>query len=111
MAIARTFADLKDYEINGNKEMMALGTMNIAGSMTSCYVATGSTLITSSSSSSSSSSVKSLTSFFHCHLCRIILPVGRELHGWLQHTDVEHRHGMCRSLDLRAHHTPFQVYP
>lgn len=42
MAIARTFADLKDYEIDGNKEMMALGTMNIAGSMTSCYVATGS---------------------------------------------------------------------
>ncbi|KAG6571689.1 High affinity sulfate transporter 2, partial [Cucurbita argyrosperma subsp. sororia] len=42
VAIARTFADLKDYEINGNKEMMALGTMNIAGSMTSCYVATGS---------------------------------------------------------------------
>lgn len=32
---------MKDYQIDGNKEMVALGAMNIAGSMTSCYVATG----------------------------------------------------------------------
>lgn len=42
VAIARTFAAMKDYQIDGNKEMVALGTMNIVGSMTSCYVATGS---------------------------------------------------------------------
>jgi high affinity sulfate transporter 1 len=42
IAIGRTFAALKDYQIDGNKEMVALGTMNIVGSMTSCYVATGS---------------------------------------------------------------------
>ncbi|KAM3382594.1 sulfate transporter 1.3 isoform X1 [Capsicum galapagoense] len=42
VAIGRTFAALKDYQLDGNKEMIALGTMNIAGSMTSCYVATGS---------------------------------------------------------------------
>ncbi|CAK9154211.1 unnamed protein product [Ilex paraguariensis] len=41
-AIGRTFASMKDYQLNGNKEMVALGTMNIVGSMTSCYVATGS---------------------------------------------------------------------
>lgn len=41
IAIGRTFAALKDYQIDGNKEMMALGTMNIVGSLTSCYVATG----------------------------------------------------------------------
>ncbi|KAL5992305.1 Sulfate transporter 1.2 [Asimina triloba] len=41
-AIGRTFASMKDYQIDGNKEMVALGVMNIAGSMTSCYVATGS---------------------------------------------------------------------
>ncbi|AQL09082.1 Sulfate transporter 1.2 [Zea mays] len=40
IAIGRTFAGLKDYQIDGNKEMVALGTMNIVGSMTSCYVAT-----------------------------------------------------------------------
>ncbi|XP_051139586.1 sulfate transporter 1.3-like [Andrographis paniculata] len=42
VAIGRTFAAMKDYQIDGNKEMVALGTMNIAGSMTSCYIATGS---------------------------------------------------------------------
>ncbi|BBN18491.1 sulfate transporter 1, high-affinity [Marchantia polymorpha subsp. ruderalis] len=42
VAIGRTFAALKDYHIDGNKEMIAIGTMNIAGSWTSCYVATGS---------------------------------------------------------------------
>ncbi|XP_008790803.2 sulfate transporter 1.3-like [Phoenix dactylifera] len=41
-AIGRTFAALKDYQLDGNKEMVALGTMNVAGSMTSCYCATGS---------------------------------------------------------------------
>ncbi|KAJ8435961.1 hypothetical protein Cgig2_017499 [Carnegiea gigantea] len=42
VAIGRTFAALKDYPLDGNKEMLSLGTMNIVGSMTSCYVATGS---------------------------------------------------------------------
>ncbi|CAN1236225.1 Sulfate transporter 1.3 [Linum grandiflorum] len=42
VAIGRTFAGMKDYQIDGNKEMVALGTMNIVGSFTSCYVATGS---------------------------------------------------------------------
>ncbi|XP_039125674.1 LOW QUALITY PROTEIN: sulfate transporter 1.2-like [Dioscorea cayenensis subsp. rotundata] len=42
IAIGRTFAGMKDYQLDGNKEMLALGTMNVVGSMTSCYVATGS---------------------------------------------------------------------
>ncbi|KAL1062174.1 hypothetical protein V6Z11_D13G063800 [Gossypium hirsutum] len=42
VAIGRTFASMKDYQLEGNKEMVALGTMNVVGSMTSCYVATGS---------------------------------------------------------------------
>lgn len=41
IAIGRTFAAMKDYQIDGNKEMVALGAMNVVGSMTSCYVATG----------------------------------------------------------------------
>jgi MFS superfamily sulfate permease-like transporter len=41
VAIGRTFAAMKDYQLDGNKEMVALGTMNIVGSMTSCYIATG----------------------------------------------------------------------
>lgn len=42
VAIGRTFASMKDYQVDGNKEMVALGAMNVVGSMTSCYVATGS---------------------------------------------------------------------
>ncbi|CAK8561823.1 unnamed protein product [Lathyrus sativus] len=41
VAIGRTFAAMKDYSLDGNREMVALGTMNIIGSLTSCYVATG----------------------------------------------------------------------
>ncbi|KAH1031028.1 hypothetical protein J1N35_043202 [Gossypium stocksii] len=42
VAIRRTFASMKDYLLDGNKEMVALGTMNVVGSMTSFYVAIGS---------------------------------------------------------------------
>ncbi|SPT20429.1 unnamed protein product [Triticum aestivum] len=41
VAVGRTFASLKDYQVDGNKEMMAIGLMNIVGSCTSCYVTTG----------------------------------------------------------------------
>ncbi|CAA6664896.1 unnamed protein product [Spirodela intermedia] len=40
IAVGRTFASLKDYQIDGNKEMMAIGLMNAVGSCTSCYVTT-----------------------------------------------------------------------
>lgn len=39
--MGRTFASLKNYQIDGNKEMMAIGIMNMAGSCASCYVTTG----------------------------------------------------------------------
>ncbi|GER48370.1 sulfate transporter [Striga asiatica] len=42
IAVGRTFASLKNYQVDGNKEMMAIGLMNIAGSCSSCYVTTGS---------------------------------------------------------------------
>ncbi|XP_052190756.1 sulfate transporter 1.3-like isoform X1 [Diospyros lotus] len=42
VAIGRTFASMKDYQLDGNKEMVALGVMNVVGSITSCYVTTGS---------------------------------------------------------------------
>ncbi|XP_052111789.1 high affinity sulfate transporter 2 [Arachis duranensis] len=42
VAIGRTFAAMKDYSLDGNKEMVAMGTMNIVGSLTSSYVTTGS---------------------------------------------------------------------
>ncbi|XP_042408353.1 probable sulfate transporter 3.3 [Zingiber officinale] len=41
IASGRTFAALRGYQVDGNKEMMAIGLMNVVGSCTSCYVSTG----------------------------------------------------------------------
>lgn len=41
LAVGRTFALFKNYQIDGNKEMVAIGIMNVVGSCTSCYVSTG----------------------------------------------------------------------
>ncbi|KAL5218131.1 hypothetical protein ABZP36_018815 [Zizania latifolia] len=41
IAVGRTFAMFKNYHIDGNKEMIAIGTMNIVGSLTSCYLTSG----------------------------------------------------------------------
>ncbi|KAL4605593.1 hypothetical protein ACB092_09G040700 [Castanea dentata] len=38
IAVGRTFAALKEYQVDGNKEMIAIGLMNVVGSSTSCYV-------------------------------------------------------------------------
>ncbi|KAL0432740.1 UNVERIFIED_CONTAM: Low affinity sulfate transporter 3 [Sesamum latifolium] len=42
IAVGRSFASMKGYHLDGNKEMVAMGFMNIIGSLTSCYTATGS---------------------------------------------------------------------
>ncbi|XVF64723.1 hypothetical protein PTKIN_Ptkin09bG0190200 [Pterospermum kingtungense] len=42
IAVGRSFASIKEYHLDGNKEMLAMGFMNLSGSLTSCYVATGS---------------------------------------------------------------------
>ncbi|KAE9585555.1 putative SLC26A/SulP transporter [Lupinus albus] len=41
IAVGRSFAILKNYHIDGNKEMIAFGMMNIVGSFTSCYLVAG----------------------------------------------------------------------
>nr|QHD26884.1 sulfate transporter 3-3 [Saccharum hybrid cultivar] len=41
IAVGRTFASIRGYQVDGNKEMMAIGLMNVVGSCTSCYVTTG----------------------------------------------------------------------
>nr|GMD94741.1 probable sulfate transporter 3.5 isoform X2 [Ipomoea batatas]GMD96513.1 probable sulfate transporter 3.5 isoform X2 [Ipomoea batatas]GME17729.1 probable sulfate transporter 3.5 isoform X2 [Ipomoea batatas] len=41
IAIGRSFAVMKNEHIDGNKEMIAFGLMNIIGSFTSCYLTTG----------------------------------------------------------------------
>ncbi|KAJ4952219.1 hypothetical protein NE237_029051 [Protea cynaroides] len=42
IAVGRTFASLRNYQVDGNKEMMAIGVMNMTGSCSSCFVTTGS---------------------------------------------------------------------
>ncbi|XP_061354818.1 sulfate transporter 2.1-like [Gastrolobium bilobum] len=42
VAVGRSFASIKGYQLDGNKEMVSIGFTNIIGSLTSCYVATGS---------------------------------------------------------------------
>ena len=39
--MGRTFGSLQNYQVDGNKEMIAIGLMNMAGSCSSCYVTTG----------------------------------------------------------------------
>ncbi|CAH8352475.1 unnamed protein product [Eruca vesicaria subsp. sativa] len=41
IAVGRSFAMYKNYNIDGNKEMIAFGMMNIMGSFSSCYLTTG----------------------------------------------------------------------
>ncbi|EAY75631.1 hypothetical protein OsI_03536 [Oryza sativa Indica Group] len=41
IAVGRSLAMVKNEQIDGNKEMIAFGIMNIAGSFTSCYLTTG----------------------------------------------------------------------
>ncbi|XP_028755091.1 early nodulin-70-like [Neltuma alba] len=42
IAVGRSFAALRGYNLDPNKEMVSLGLINIVGSFTSCYVASGS---------------------------------------------------------------------
>ncbi|EMS54294.1 Low affinity sulfate transporter 3 [Triticum urartu] len=42
IAVGRSFATIRGYKLDGNKEMIAMGFSNVAGSLSSCYVATGS---------------------------------------------------------------------
>ncbi|KAM0986715.1 hypothetical protein ACFX2I_010906 [Malus domestica] len=42
IAVGRTFANIREYRVDGNKEMIAIGIMNVVGSITSCYITTGS---------------------------------------------------------------------
>ncbi|PKI75457.1 hypothetical protein CRG98_004127 [Punica granatum] len=40
-AIGRSFAIMRNYQTDGNEEMIAFGLMNIVGSFSSCYLTTG----------------------------------------------------------------------
>ncbi|OWM63583.1 hypothetical protein CDL15_Pgr008126 [Punica granatum] len=75
-AIARTFVAMKDYQIARNKEMVALGSMNMIGSLTSCYITTGKKI---------SRVWNSLT-----NRCGIFLPINCELYVGLLNSGLKH---------------------
>ncbi|CAI0543200.1 unnamed protein product [Linum tenue] len=41
IAVGRTCASMNNYQIDGNKEMIAIGAMNVCGCLCSCYVVSG----------------------------------------------------------------------
>ncbi|CAN0900157.1 Probable sulfate transporter 3.4 [Linum grandiflorum] len=41
IAVGRTCASMNNYQIDGNKEMIAIGAMNMCGCLCSCYVVSG----------------------------------------------------------------------
>ncbi|KAG0460106.1 hypothetical protein HPP92_023234 [Vanilla planifolia] len=82
IAVGRSFSMFKNYHIDGNKEMIAFGTMNMVGSLTSCYLTTGA-----------------------------LFEVGGELQCGLQDGDVERRHGRCSDDHTVVPHTPVSLHP
>lgn len=69
IAVGRTFAALNDYQVDGNKEMIAIGLMNMAGSCSSCYVTTGKHF---SINKESSNSFKLISFLFTCEPLQLL---------------------------------------
>lgn len=87
IAIGKTFAGLKDYQLDGNREMVAIGTMNVVGSLTSCYITTGSFYFR----------LKQIiynvyveVKFFVTEVvhCRRLWTISSKQHGWLQNSSI-----------------------
>ncbi|XAR62292.1 hypothetical protein NMG60_11017001 [Bertholletia excelsa] len=78
IAVGRSFATIKGYHLDGNNEMLAMGFMNIIGSLTSCYAATGSfsrtaVNVSAGCETAMSNIVMALTVFFSLELMTRLL--------------------------------------
>jgi hypothetical protein len=100
IAVGRSFAMYKNYNIDGNKEMIAIGTMNIVGSFTSCYLTTGKhhhQMLTKtyifSTSIPNIKGIKNYDSF------RAIFAFGCELQCWMQDCSIQHSDVNCSDAD------------
>lgn len=113
IAVGRSFSMFKNYHIDGNKEMIAFGTMNIVGSFTSCYLTTGTNSIKHNLSPFSLCLVcfpkQGLNNQSLCAFCigkfRAIFEIRGELQCRMQNGSVEHRHGNCRHVHFVIPHT------
>lgn len=103
---------MKDYQLDGNKEMVALGSMNLVGSLTSCYVATGSggESWASMNLPKTGSFFLSMTKSFHS-FSRVLLEIGRELYGRLPDGGLQYDHVLGCVPDPGSDHSPLQVHP
>lgn len=97
---------MKDYQLDGNKEMVALGTMNMLGSMTSCYVTTGTNGVGGGTEQESSSQGSS-----GVLVCRFLFAVRGELYGRVPNHGVERGHVAGSDADIAGAHTPLRVHP
>ncbi|KAG7015360.1 Sulfate transporter 2.1, partial [Cucurbita argyrosperma subsp. argyrosperma] len=93
IAVGRSFASMKGYTIDGNREMVALGCMNLAGSLTSCYTATGSfsrtaVNFTAGCQTAVSNIVMAVTVMISLEIILISIKPGTEILGKLPGTDT-----------------------
>lgn len=82
VAVGRSFAAKKDYQIDGNKETVALGAMNVIGSMTSCYICSH----------------------------RFVLKICRELRGRMSNSSFQHHNVNGCPLNASLPHSSFQIH-
>jgi len=78
IAVGRTFAAIRNYKVDGNKEMMAIGFMNVVGSTTSCYVTTGSCLFLVEKRMESMKHDVVTKTYVNLFNCRIIFSISRK---------------------------------
>lgn len=104
--MGRTFAALKNYQVDGNQEMMAIGVMNMAGSCSSCYVTTG-------------DYPPPLAPGFGTYIlvyttltlsCRVIFSICCKLQRWSANSGFEHNNGISRASDFVVSHAAVSLH-
>ncbi|KAG8044883.1 hypothetical protein GUJ93_ZPchr0008g12058 [Zizania palustris] len=117
VAVGRSFAAMKNERIDGNKEMVAFGLMNLIGSFTSCYITTGNPWLTracvrASSTSSADKAHGGGAAFALCmHACRGVLEDGSERHAGCRTAMSNAVMSVCMALVLLALAPLFRYTP
>lgn len=103
---------MKDYQIDGNKEMVAMGFMNVVGSMTSCYVATGEKRERKMYQNKRLVRLPIIMSSDCVYMvaCRFVLSISRKLHGWLPNYSFQHCDVHCSIPNSGIPHPTFQIH-
>lgn len=102
----------KHYNIDGNKEMVAIGTMNMVGSCFSCYLTTGKHKHKHKQKRKPTSISQSiqLPLLRNSISRRPIFAIGRELQCRMQNGGFEHRNGDCSDVDAAVLDSPVPLH-